>query len=332
MAPRRRAGNRRVPPRRSRWLRRTLQVAGLLVLAAIVAVVALFYKPDLSLQTLKERYADADSRFLPVGPLTVHYRDVGPRDGPVLVLLHGANASLHTWQGWADRLKDRFRVVSLDLPGYGLTGAYPEARPGDYHLVGYSTFLERFADALHLDRFALAGNSLGGGVAWTFAARHPERVGKLILVDALAYPQPTSLSLPQRIADMPVVGDLLLYVAPRDQIAAVLRSAYGDPAKVTDALIDRYRDLLRYDGNRAAMLMRLRHPDKFDSAPLKTLAMPVLILWGGKDSWIAPSTAFRLQQDIPNAQLQIFSEAGHLPMEEMPDQSAAAARKFLEAP
>lgn len=305
---------------------------GLLVVVAIAALIGLFYKPDLSLQTLKARYADADSRFVAVGPLMVHYRDVGPRDAPVLVLLHGANASLHTWQGWAERLKDRFRVVSLDLPGYGLTGAYPEARPGDYHLIGYSTFLERFVDALHLDRFALAGNSLGGGVAWTFAARHPERVGKLILVDALAFPQPTPLSLPQRIADMPVVGDLLLYVAPRDQIAAVLRSAYGDPSKVTDALIDRYRDLLRYDGNREAMLMRLRHPDKFDTAPLKTLSMPVLILWGGKDSWTEPSTAFRLQQEIPNAQLQIFSEAGHLPMEEIPDQSAAAAGKFLEAP
>ncbi len=313
-------------------LRRFLLIAGGLIVAALVALVALFYKPDLPLLALKARYANADSRFVPIGPLTVHYRDVGPRDGPVLVLLHGANASLHTWQGWADRLKDKFRVISLDLPGYGLTGGYAEARPGDYHLVGYSAFLERFVEALQLDRFALGGNSLGGGVAWTFAARHPERVSKLILVDALAYPQPSPLGLPQRIADMPVIGDLLLYVAPRDQIAQVLRSAYGDPAKVTDALIDRYRDLLRYDGNREAMLIRLRRPDKFDAAPLATLGMPVLILWGGKDTWIEPSTAFRLQQDIPNAQLQIFAEAGHLPMEEIPDQSAAAARKFLEAP
>jgi pimeloyl-ACP methyl ester carboxylesterase len=313
-------------------MRRALKIAGGLLLLAVVGLLVAFYRPDLSFETLKARYANADSKFLKIGDLSVHYRDVGPRDAPVLVLLHGANASLHTWQGWSDRLKDRFRVISLDLPGYGLTGAWPEARPGDYHLEGYSTFLERFVDGLKLDSFALAGNSLGGGVAWTFAARHPERVRKLILIDALAYPQASPLKLPQQIAATPILGDVLLYLAPRDQIAAGLRSVYGDPAKVDDALIDRYRDLLRYDGNREAMLLRLRHPDKFDSAPLKTLAMPVLILWGGKDTWIEPSVAFRLQQDIPNAELQIFSAAGHVPMEEMPDETAAAARKFLLKP
>lgn len=314
------------------WLRRGLKIAGALLLVAIAALVALFYKPDLSLDTLKARYANADSRFVTIGDLSVHYRDVGPRDAPVLVLLHGAGASLHTWQGWVDRLQGDFRIVSVDLPGHGLTGGYSESRSADYHLTGYSAFLERFVDALKLDKFALAGNSLGGGVAWTFAARHPERVTKLILVDALAYPQETPFKLPAQIANIPVIGDLLLYVAARDQIAALVRSTYGDPGKVDDTLIDRYRDLLRRPGNREAMLIRLRRPEKIDSEPLKKLSMPVLILWGGKDTWIVPAMAVRLQNDIPHADLQMFSAAGHVPMEEIPDQTAAAAKKFLLAP
>ncbi len=310
-------------------LRRALKIFGALLLLGIIALVVAFYRPDLSLDTLKTRYANADSQFVQIGPISVHYRDVGPRGAQVLVLLHGANASLHTWQGWIDRLKGQFRVISLDLPGYGLTDAWPEGRPGDYHLAGYSAFLDRFVEALQLNKFALAGNSLGGGVAWTYAARHPERVTKLILVDALAYPQESPLKGPAQIADIPVLGDVLLYVAPRSIVADNLRSTYGDPSKVTDALIDRYRDLLRHQGNREVMLMRLRRPDKFDSAGLKTLTMPVLILWGGRDSWIPVANAFRLQNDIADSDLQIFEKAGHVPMEEIPDETAAAARAFL---
>jgi pimeloyl-ACP methyl ester carboxylesterase len=313
-------------------MRLALKIIAAIVLLAIAGLTIAFYRPDLSLDTLKARYANADSRFLKIGELDVHFRDIGPRDGPVVVLLHGANASLHTWQGWVDRLKDRFRVVTLDLPGYGLTGPWPQGEPEDYQLAGYATFLERFTDALKLDKFALGGNSLGGGVAWTYAARHPERVTRLILVDALAYPQESPLKLPAKIANTPVIGDVLLYTAPRSIVAESLRSTYGDPAKIDDALIDRYRDLLRREGNRSAMLMRLRHPDKFDSAPLKTLKMPVLILWGGRDTWIEPAAGFRLQQDIDNADLQMFSAAGHVPMEEAPDETAAAARAFLLKP
>ncbi len=310
-------------------LRRALKIFGAVLLLIVIGLMVAFYRPDLSLDTLKQRYANADSRFIQVGPLSVHYRDVGPRDGPVLVLLHGANASLHTWQGWVDRLKGDFRIISLDLPGYGLTTAWPDARAGDYHLTGYSTFLDRFVEAMQLHKFALAGNSLGGGVAWTYAARHPERVTKLILIDALAYPQESPLKLPAKIADIPVIGDVLMYVAPRPMIADSVRSVYGDPSKVDDALIDRYRDLLRHEGNREAMLIRLRRPDKFDPEVLKTLTIPVLILWGGRDSWIPVATAFRLHGDIDGSELQIFEKAGHVPMEEIPDETAAAARAFL---
>ncbi|MEO8559725.1 MAG: alpha/beta hydrolase [Rhodospirillales bacterium] len=313
-------------------LRHALKILGAVLLLALIGLAAAFYRPDLSLDILKERYANAQSRFVPIGDLSVHFRDVGPRDAPVLVLLHGAGASLHTWQGWADRLKDKFRVISVDLPGHGLTGGYPDPHAADYRLIGYATFLERFVDALKLDKFALAGNSLGGGVTWSFAARHPERVTKLILVDALAYPQDTPFKLPAQIANTPLLGDLLRYVAVRSEIAQSVRSVYGDPTKVDDPLIDRYRDLLRRAGNREAMLLRLRRPEKIDSEPLKKLSMPVLILWGGKDTWIVPAMAVRLQNDIPNAELQMFSAAGHVPMEEIPDQTAAAARKFLSGP
>ncbi|HZX63804.1 MAG TPA: alpha/beta hydrolase, partial [Myxococcales bacterium] len=133
------------------WFRRVLGVAAV--------AVALFFasqiKGDIPLQDLKGRYAGAASRFLDIGGLQVHYRDEG--DGPPLLLLHGTGSSLHTWDGWAGALRDRFRVIRMDLPGFGLTGPNKD---DDYRISSYVEFVEAFRKRLGLDTFALAGNSL----------------------------------------------------------------------------------------------------------------------------------------------------------------------------
>lgn len=305
-----------------KWL--GLGLAALLALV-VVAAFAVGFRLDLPVETLKPRYANAASRFVAVDGLDVHYRDQGPRDAPVLVLLHGSAASLHTWEGWAARLQDEIRVVSVDLPGHGLTGPWPDG--GDYSAEGYVRFVERFAAALKLERFALAGNSMGGAIAWTFAATRPQLVEKLILIDAAGYPHDRA----QRffgLLRLPGSGFLLRWFAPRVMVARTLRSLYGDPAKVDDALVDRYRDLARREGNRAVLQRRLQQFQP-DIALLARLKMPVLVLWGGKDRLLPPADAFRFHNDIENAQLKIYSEAGHMPMEELPEVTANDARKFL---
>ncbi len=305
-----------------KWL--GIVLAGLLALA-IAAVFAVGFRFDIAVETLKPQYTSAASRFARIDGLDVHYRDQGRREAPVLLLLHGSAASLHTWEGWEAALQDGLRVVSVDLPAHGLTGPWPGQ--GDYSAEGYARFVGLFADHLGLQRFSLAGNSMGGAIAWTYAARQPQRVEKLILIDAAGYPQARARRF-FGLLRLPGSGFLLRWFAPRFVVARTLRSIYGDPAKVDEALIDRYRDLALRQGNRAVLLQRLE-AFRPDISLLARLDGPVLVMWGGKDRLLPPADAFRFQNDIADAQLKIYSELGHVPMEEDPARTAADARAFL---
>lgn len=298
---------------------------GSLIALLIGAAFVVGFRLDISVEELKPKYTSAASRFVEVDGLNVHYRDQGPREAPVLLLLHGSSASLHTWEGWEARLTNDFRVVSVDLPAHGLTGPWP--KNGDYSLDGYARFVDRFADRISLNRFALAGNSMGGAIAWTYAGQHPRRVEKLILVDAAGYPPPEA----QRffgLLRLPGSEVLLRWFAPRFVVAMTVRRVYADPAKVDDALIDRYRDLLRRDGNRAVVNERVQ-AFKPDLALLARIDMPVLVMWGGRDRIVLPADAFRFQNDIKDTTLKVYSDLGHVPMEENPERTANDVRQFL---
>lgn len=296
-----------------------------LILAPVTVLLALGLRGDLSLDELKPRYTDQNSRFVDIDGLNVHYRDQGPRTAPVLVLLHGSAASLHTWEGWERALRNDFRLISVDLPAHGLTG--PWLKDGDYTLDGYARFVDRFLGKLDVQRFSLAGNSMGGAIGWTYAARYPQKVEKLILIDAAGYPRSES----QRffgLMGFPLVDVTFRWFTPHLVVQRIVRGLYADPTKVDDGLVDRYRDLVRRAGNRAAIVPRMRAFNP-DPALLKTLKLPVLIMWGGKDKLLLPSEAFRFQNDIADATLKVYSDAGHMPMEEIPEATARDARKFL---
>jgi pimeloyl-ACP methyl ester carboxylesterase len=241
-------------------------------------------------------------------------------------LLHGSNASLHVWEPWVQRLGDRFRLVSLDLPGHGLTGPWPR---DDYSVSTYADLVLRIVDELDIPRFAVAGHSMGGAVAWTIAARGPGRVTHLILVDAAAYPRggPPPLSL--RLARAPVIGELVAMLKPRWVVAHSLHDMYANPDNLGDAQVRRHHDMMRREGNRDATLRRLRTATPLDPVPLKSLVVPTLILWGGQDRWVPLTDATRLRADIADSELVIYDDAGHVPMEEAADRSAGDTRRFL---
>ena len=321
-----------LPRRRPRAL-----VALVLLVLALPAAVLVLRRPELPAAELEARYATPPSRFLVLrdaalfGPagLRVHYRDEGPRGAPVLLLVHGSGASLFTWEGWARALAQDFRVVSLDLPGHGLTGPHPLGRYGvDDHVA----VLEALRAALGLERVHLAGNSLGGHVAWRYALAHPGRVERLVLVDAAGYPREEGPPLAFRLAALPVLGPLLLELSPRAVVARSVREVYGDPSRVTDALVDRYDALLSREGNRRATLARARDmgaPDDGRWRELPRLRAPTLVLWGGRDTWILPRYGERFARDIPGARLVTFPALGHVPMEEDPAATAEVVRAFL---
>ena len=304
-------------------------LVGLLVAAA--AAFLYFRTPDSDAAAMRAKYGGPPSTFLDLGGgLVVHLRDTGPRDAPALVLLHGSNASLHTWEPWAKRLETRFRVIRYDQPGHGLTGPHPQH---DYRVRGFVDVLERVRARLGLTRFALAGNSMGGGIAWHYALAHPERVSALILVDASGQPNPADRKAPPfafRVAQTPILRDLATIITPRSLIAGSLPDGFADRSLATDAQIDRYWELLRYPGNRRATVERFATPyDGSASRRLGALHMPVLILWGAQDRLIPVSSARWFKAQIPGSKLIIYPDAGHIPMEEKADRSAADVAAFL---
>lgn len=305
-------------------------IAALLVLAAVALVAT--WAPDQPVEALKPRWAQPPSQFIAIDGMQVHLRDEGPRGDPLpIVLIHGTSASLHTWEGWAAALRGQRRVIRFDLPGFALTGPN---RQDDYSVEAYVSFVTQLVDQLGLQRFVLAGNSLGGQVAWATAAAMPQRVAQLVLVDASGYPPesasvPPSLPLGFRIARTPGLRVLTQYTLPRSVVEKSVRNVYGDPAKVTPELVDLYVDMTLRAGNRKALGRRMDQGYTGQLADLKALTMPTLILWGGRDRLIPLEFGQRFARDIAGSRLVVFDELGHVPHEEDPVRTVAVVKTFL---
>lgn len=300
-----------------------------IVLALTVLTFAWLYEPDRPVEALKARWAPPPSRFLAVAGVQAHLRDVGPREDPEpLLLLHGTSASLHTWEGWVDALSDSERVITVDLPGFGLTGPNPS---GDYSAAAYTGFVVALLDALELRSVVVAGNSLGGNIAWELALAAPERVSRLILVDAAGYPRERSVEpIGFRVARTPGLRRVADVILPRSIVEKSVRSVYGDPSRVTPELVDRYFELTLREGNRHALAARLSQwSGGEDSARISQVTQPTLILWGDKDQLIPPEHGERFHRDIAGSVLVSFPGLGHVPQEEDPATSVAAVQRFL---
>ena len=312
-------------------IRCLLLVLGGILFFGTVAVVAT-WAPDKPVEDLKARWAPPPSQFISVQGLNVHLRDEGPRQDAVpIVLLHGTSASLHTWDGWAAQLKDKRRVIRVDLPGFALTGPNPQ---NDYSTAAYVDFVRALANQLDLKRFVIGGNSLGGQIAWSAAVAMPDRIDRLILVDASGYPpellsSKQSIPLGFRLAAMPALEPITANTLPRGVVEATVKNVYGDPSKVTPQLVDLYYDMTLRQGNRAALRRRIEQGYTADVAKLKTLRQPTLLLWGGKDRLTPPEFAQWFKRDIPDSRLVVFDDLGHVPHEEDPARTVAEVKKFL---
>lgn len=313
-------------------MKRTLKlVAGLvLTLAAVLGLyVAVNWAPDRSVEELRASWANGASTFIEVKGMKVHLRDEGAReDATPIVLLHGTSSSLHTWDGWVEALKPNHRVIRFDLPGFGLTGPSPDGR---YMMDSYVEFVVAMLDALGVKQVVLAGNSLGGNIAWEVASAHPDRVAKLVLVDAAGYVLVSqSVPIGFRIAKTPVLNKLALVTLPRSIVESSVRNVYGDPSKVTRQLVDRYYELTLREGNRASLGERFRQTAHGEhEANIKKLTVPTLILWGAKDRLIPPEHAERFHQDIAGSTVVTFDALGHVPHEEDPAATVAAFIRFI---
>jgi pimeloyl-ACP methyl ester carboxylesterase len=301
-----------------------LKVLLLIILVILVAGYFLV-KPDISLDYLKNQYATGASDFVYINGMEVHYRKQGVGDQN-LVLLHGTGASLHTWEGWVGMMQDSFTIYTVDLPAFGLTGPHPDR---DYSMDAYVQFVEEFVYKMGLNSFSLAGNSLGGGIAWNYTALNPDKIEGLILIDASGYPTEGNIGIFE-LARNPLIGPLLKYVTPRNLIKKNLLQVYADDAKVTESLVDRYYQLARRKGNRQAFIDRAKSHSENKTYLLPTIKNPTLIMWGGKDDWNGIVEAYKFQEDLSHDSLIIYENLGHVPMEEDPFTTARDASNFLK--
>ncbi len=293
-----------------------------LALLAIVAAALFLYTPDKSRAALEAAYP-GDYRI--VDGLRLRLRDTGPRDAPTVILLHGLGASLETWEPWAHALSVRFRVIRLDLPGFGLTGTDPT---GDYADARTIKILIDLMDQLHVDRASLIGNSLGGRIAWNFAALHPDRVTRLVLVSPDGFASPGfAYDAPSKA---PLIMRALPYIAPRSLLKTSLEAAYARPQALSDATVTRYRDLMLAPGVRTAILARMDQTILRNPAPiLPRVTATTLLLWGEKDAMIPISNASDYLRLLPHATLVRLPDLGHVPFEEDPARSLPPVEHFL---
>jgi pimeloyl-ACP methyl ester carboxylesterase len=290
-----------------------------------VGLIAWLYAPDKPRAALETKYATPPSQFLVVDGVRLHVRDSGSTDAPAVILLHGFGSSLHTWEGWAQLLDADYRVVRFDLPGFGLTGPDPTE---DYTDARSIDILIGLMNQLGISRASIIGNSMGGRIAWTFAALHPTRVNKLVLIapDGFASRGHAYGVEPK----VPLTARLLPYFLPMALVRASLRPAYGDPAAMTDARLERYRDMLLAPGVRKAIIQRMKQNILVEPEPfLQSIRAPTLLLWGQMDHVVPITNAADYERAVPHAKIVSFAGLGHLPQEEAPASTVAEIRAFL---
>lgn len=300
-------------------------IKGLIYLVvAILLIGKHFLSPDKTLEELAPKYAAYPSQFMELDGRKIHYRDEGR--GDAIVLIHGTGASLHTWDVWANSLKEHYRVIRFDLPAYGLTGQDPEKR---YRSKDYVDLLDDFLTQLEVDQFHLAGNSLGGLVSWLYASYHPQKVEKLVLVDPSGFPFKNTPMVIQ-LAKTPLLNNFIRYVTPRSFIEKNLKEVYYDASLIKEETIDRYHDLTQFEGNRQAFIDRAYIEREDYTERLALIPSPTLILWGEEDAWIPVSDAEKFKAALPNARIVLMPKTGHVPMEERPQESLAIVTDFLQ--
>ena len=307
------------------------------VIIAVVAVslalaAAALYRPDIPYAELEAKYAVPTSKYVDLpGGVRMHYRDDGDPAKPVILLVHGYGDSFLSWDGWIQRLSPDFRVITIDLPGHGLTRAPAGYRPSQ---DTYADLVDALAAKLNLPPFAIAGNSMGGGVAWQVAVRYPQRLSALVLVDAAGWPAATLTKPPLafRIMGSRVGIFLLKHFETRPITGPALKADVVNKALITPAFVDRWVAVQRAPGHRDILMgMRPGKHSVASEAVLAKITAPTLVLHGDQDVIIKPESGRRFAAAIPGAKLIRYPDAGHLPQVEIPDRSAADVAAFLKS-
>jgi len=317
-------------------MRKLLKLGSYLILTLLgltVITIMVVGQKDIPKNELKLKYTNEASRFMPIMNMNVHYRDEGnPKDSIPLVLIHGTSSSLHTWEKVTSILNEteygNKRVISLDMPAFGLTGPNPENK---YSYENFTAVIDSLLIKLNVTTCMIGGNSLGGGIAWHYTVAHPNKVAKLILIDATGYPKKNEKgSLGFIIAQIPIINNILLYITPKSLVQKSLEDVYFNKSLLEQSTVTRYHELLLCEGNRMATLSLFKNKMAQKPELIKTIQTPTLILWGREDGLISVDNVKLFNQDIKNSQVVILDKVGHVPNEEAPKEVANAIYNFIK--
>lgn len=311
-------------------MKRFIKIVILIIVSLLVITFFVFYTPDRPQDYLEDLYfgeysnkVELDIISLDNEPLSihVHYQDLGDIGDPVLVLIHGAFSSSHTFLPWAETLVEHgYRVILPDLPYFGLTGGF-EDELTSYRRSG--EMIITLLDELDVDTFHVGGNSLGGAVSWYIASEYPERVLSLTLIDAV--PASLGQNEQQRVPSFLTTdffAGIISQMTPKFLVRSILKTAYGNKEMLDEEIFKRYFDLLRRENSRTWILQvkQESEPEFKYQDRLESIEVPTLILWGEKDEWIPVETvdSFVEALSLTEEQIIIYPDLGHVPMEEDP--------------
>jgi len=268
--------------------------------------------------------------FIKVGGVNYHYLEF-PGAGTTVVLLHGYGSSTYTWEGIIPYLRQGgYHVYALDMKGFGWSD---KPRGADYAPLTLFQEVNSVMEALKLEKVVFVGNSLGGGIAVLMALDHPDKIERVVLIDAAGYPMKMPLII--RLSRVPLAADFMKVFFERWVIRWNLSEVmYDGKKKMTPAQVEAYFDRLRTEGALDSMISLARAINFEDFKPYLSrnneAKMPVLIIWGKEDKWVPMAIGQRFHQDIPASGMVSIPNCGHIPQEEYPKETADYIISFIQ--
>ena len=271
---------------------------------------------------LKSKYGEG-CEYITIDDVEVRIKISG--EGEPILLLHGFCSMLETWNGWQEELSKHYKVISFDMPPFGITGPLNTNKYTRFD--DYFSFFEKLVDALELKQFYIAGNSIGGFTAWNYALKYPKRIKKMILIDSVGYKFVPPVSF---LSMLYPIGNITKHITPKPILLAIIAQVYGNKKRISEDTKQLYYDFLRRKGTREALSKMINDID-ISGKRISSVKTPTLILWGKKDTWVLPKNAHKFHQDIQGSQLIIYPDLGHVPQEENAATTVKDALKFLLA-
>ena len=302
----------------------------LIVIGAIVITVFWFARPaDLSSDELRASVPNSEySHFAEIDGVQIHYQEKGT--GVPLVLIHGFTSSTYSWKDVFGPLSKNFRVIAVDLKGFGFSGK-PD---GDYSRPAQAVLISHLFDYLKIEKAWLCGNSMGGEVSLNVALHNPARVAGLILIDSAGVKVNGGGSLAPGYISIPVVGRVLTAIAlTKDKLVREgLEKSYYDDSKITEDRVAAYYRPLKTRGGQLGALRARTQADLFPiEQDLGKVNAPVLIIWGAEDALIPLEAGRKMNSLVKGSKLVIIEKCGHVPQEEMPERVVDEIEKFIAA-